>query len=437
MPSLQRKLSCMIIRPALSAYLVLFATLFRFTASAQIKDTLRLTLPEAEQQLLQKNIPLLTQRYSIDSARAGIITAKLYDNPQVTFENVLYSHTTKKWFDFSYEGQNSLQVEQLVKLAGKRNKAVKLAQSGVRMSEYQFYDILRTLRFSLHDNFYDLYYKQRSLQTFASQIAFLQTVVTVFTAQKELGNIAPKEIIRIKSMLYDLQHDHLALQQDIQQTQSDLALLIRVAPGTIIQPQLRDTSTDKPIAQQYNFQSLLDTARSNRYDLKIGQETVNYNHLNLRLQKSMAVPDLQVGFSFDKQGNFERNYNGLNVSMPLPFFNRNQGNIKTAKALLESSKLQLQGQEDVLAHEVMNSLEQALQTEKLLHEFDPGFENDYGRMMNEVEKNYRLHNIGLLEFIDLYDAYRNNVLKMNELKYDRLHALESLNFSTGALIFHP
>ncbi len=427
----------MINRLAGLTWLVLFATVFRTTASAQVKDTLTLTLPQAEQQFLQKNIPLLTQRYSIDSAKAGVITARLYDNPQVTFENVLYNHTTRKWFDLSYQGQNSLQAEQLFKLAGKRNKAVKLAQSGVKLSEYQFYDLMRTLRFSLHDNFYDLYYKQQSLETFASQIAFLQTVVTAFTAQQAKGNIAPKEVVRIKSMLYDLQHDHLSLQEDIQQTQSDLALLIRVPPGTVIRPVLPESAGVKPLALDYSYQSLLDTARENRYDLKIAQETVNYNHLNLRLQKSMAVPDLQVGFSYDKQGNFERNYNGLNVSMPLPFFNRNQGNIKTARAALESSKLQLEGQEDELAHEVMNSYQLALQTEKLLNEFDPGFENEYTTMMNEVEKNFRLHNIGLLEFIDLYDAYRNNVLKMNALKYDRLHALESLNFSTGTPVFHP
>jgi cobalt-zinc-cadmium efflux system outer membrane protein len=428
----------MIYRPAFRAYLVLFAALFRFSsASAQIKDTLRLTLPEAEQQLLQKNIPLLTQRYSIDSAKAGVITARLFDNPQATFENVLYNHTTQKWLDFSYNGTNSFQVQQLFKLAGKRNKGVQLAKSGVKMSEYQFFDLLRTLRFSLRDNFYDLYYKQRSLETFASQIAFLRTVVTVFSAQQAQGNIAPKEVIRIKSLLYDLQHDHLALQQDIQQTQSDLATLIRVPATTLIRPELSSTDTGMMKVPDYTFDALLDTARQNRYDLKIAQESVNYNQLNLRLQKAMAVPDLQMGFSFDKQGNLERNYNGLNVSMPLPFFNRNQGNIKMAKALVESSKLQLQGQEDDLSHDVMNSLQQVLQTEKLIREFDPGFENDYTKMMVEIEKNFRLHNIGLLEFIDLYDAYRNNVLKMNELKYDRLRALESLNFSTGATIFHP
>ncbi|MCW3466476.1 TolC family protein [Chitinophaga nivalis] len=427
----------MTIRLALHAFPVLFAVLCCITANAQITDSLRITLPEAEQRLLQQNIPLLSQRFNIDSAKAAVITARLYENPQVTFENVLYNHSNRKWFDFSYDGQNALQATQLFKLAGKRNKAMKLAGSGVKMSEYQYYDLLRTLRFSLYDNFYELYYKQQSLKTFGSQIAFLQQIVQAFTKQQAMGNIAPKEILRIKSLLYDLQHDELALQQEVQEAMSELALLIRVPPTTILLPRLPDTATGRPALSQYTFQTLLDTARANRYDLKIALENVHYNQLNLKLQQAMAVPDLQVGFSFDKQGNFERNYNGLNISMPLPVFNRNQGNIKTARATLEGSKLQLTGTEDALAQEVMNSLQQATKTEKLLQEFDPSFENDYSKIMGEVEKNYRLHNIGLLEFIDLYDAYRNNVLKMNELRYNRLHALESLNYSTGALIFHP
>jgi cobalt-zinc-cadmium efflux system outer membrane protein len=424
-------------RLALHTCLVLLGTLCRLTASAQATDTLKLTLPEAGQLLIRNNIPLLVQRYNIDAAKAAVITARLYDNPQVTFENVLYNHTTKKWFDLSHEGQNSLQVQQLFKIAGQRNKAVQVAQSSVRMNEYQFYDLLRTLRFSLHDNFYDLCYKQRSLQTFGRQIDFLQQIVKVFGQQQAMGNIAPKEIIRIKSLLYDLQHDALALEKDIRQTQSDLALLIRVPATTVIIPELPDLVAAAPVAGHYTFQALLDSASVNRYDLKMARENVNYNHLNLRLQQSMAVPDIQLGFSYDKQGNFERNYNGLNIAMPLPFFNRNQGNIRAAKASLEGSKLQLTGEQNELEHEVMNSLQQALKTEKLLQEFDPSFEQAYTVMMQEIEKNYGLHNIGLLEFIDLYDAYRNNVLKMNELKYDRLNALESLNFATGANIFHP
>ncbi|MBV8251460.1 MAG: TolC family protein [Chitinophaga sp.] len=422
-------------RLALFVLLMLYETFSGSSISAQSKDSLQLTLTQAEQLLLQKNIPLLAQRYNIDSAKAGIITARLYDNPQVTFENTLYNHTTGKLFDFGYDSENTLQVQQLIKMAGKRNKEIQLARSGVKMSEFQFFDLLRTLRFSLADNFYDLYYKQKSLQTYSSQIVFLQTVVKVFEQQKAMGNIAPKEIIRLKSLLYDLQHDELQLRLDIQQTQSDLALLIRVPATVTIVPDV-PVAAHLPVVAQYSYQTLLDTAMENRYDLKIAKETVNYSNLNLRLQKANAVPDLTVGFSYDKQGNFERNYNGLNVSMPLPFFNRNQGNIKMAKAVLESSKLQLEGQQDQLQHEVMNSMKEALQTEKLMSDFDPGFENDYTAMMKEIEKNYSLHNIGLLEFIDLYDAYRSNVLKMNELKYNRLSALEKINYTTGSQIFH-
>jgi cobalt-zinc-cadmium efflux system outer membrane protein len=416
--------------------LIVLAAGFTITASAQRTDSLTLTLKEAEQLLLQRNVPLLMQKYSLEAAQAEVITAKLWDNPDVSFENILYSNTEKKWFDFSYEGQNALQVQQVFKLAGKRNKAIKLAQSGVKMTEYQFYDLLRTLRFSLRDNFYDLYYKQQSLATFGRQITFLQRIVTAFEQQQKLGNVSPKEVIRLKSLLYDLQHDQLELQKDIQQTQSDLAVLIRVPATTGLVPQL-PAGELFPSVSGYNFTTLLDTARQHRYDLKISAEQIHYNQLNLQLQKAMAIPDVQLGFSYDKQGNFERNYNGLSIAMPLPIFNRNQGNIKMAKAVLESSKLDLTGQEDVLEHEVMNSYQQALKTEKLMMDFDPAFEQDYTRMMEEVQKNFGAHNIGLLEFIDLYDAYRNSILKMNALRYERLNALESINFTTGALLFHP
>lgn len=418
------------------ALLIFYEWLTAGLASGQSADTLRLTLPQATAMLLQQNIPLLAQRYNIDSAKAAVITARLYDNPQVSFENALYNHTTGKWLDPGYNSQNTLQLQQLIKLAGKRNKEIQLARSGVKLSEYQFYDLLRTLRYQLADNFYDLCYKQQSLQTYGSQIAFLKQVVKAFEQQQQLGHIAPKEIIRLKSLLYDLQHDELQLRQAVQQTQSDLALLIRVAPTVTILPEA-PAALPLPKVAAYSFQALLDTATQNRFDLKMAGENVHYNALNLRLQKAMAVPDIQVGLSYDKQGNFERNYNGLGISMPLPLFNRNQGNIRTAKATLESSKLQLEGQQEQLAHEVMNSYREALQTEQMAGDIDPAFEQDYQRMMGEIEKNYRQHNIGLLEFIDLYDAYRSNVLRMNELRYSRLSALEKINFTTGAQIFHP
>ena len=46
------------------------------------QDTLKITLQQAETDFLQNNLDLIAQKYSIDSAKATVITAKLYDNPE-------------------------------------------------------------------------------------------------------------------------------------------------------------------------------------------------------------------------------------------------------------------------------------------------------------------------------------------------------------------
>ncbi|RAI99713.1 cobalt-zinc-cadmium efflux system outer membrane protein [Chitinophaga skermanii] len=415
---------------------ILLLSLLCCRLHAQQADSTRLSLHDAEKLLLEKNIPLLVQRYNIDAAKADVITAKLYDNPQVSFENVIYNQTNHKWFDLSYEGENTFQLQQVIKLAGQRNKAVKLAQQNVKMTEYQFYDLMRTLRYELRDNFFKIYYLQQSLQLFHTQVNTLEAMLKAFEDQQKKGNISMKEMLRIKSLLYDLRSDEDEVLQDLQDAQSDFKLLVRLPATAQVIPTLGD-DMEQQLAKNYTYQYLLDSARNNRYDYKTAEANIEYNELNYKLQKSMAVPDLQIGFNYDKQGNFTRNYNALTLSMPLPVFNRNQGNIKLAKTMLESSKLQKVGNEDQLQQEVMNSYNTAIRTENLLGTVDPSFGNDFTKLIGEVQRNYQLRNISLLEFVDLYDAYRNSILKINTLRYNHASALEAINFSTGSLIFNP
>ena len=102
------------------------------------QDTLNLTIGEAENIFLNKNLDLIAQKYSIDSARATVITAKLYDNPDFSISNAFYNATTHHFFD----PETSVQISQLIKLAGKRNKSIDLAKSGIAIAQFQFYDLL-------------------------------------------------------------------------------------------------------------------------------------------------------------------------------------------------------------------------------------------------------------------------------------------------------
>ena len=45
-------------------------------------------------------------------------------------------------------------------------------------------------------------------------------------------------------------------------------------------------------------------------------------------------------------------------------------------------------------------------------------------------------NLGLLDFLDFYDSYKQNVLQVNSIKYNRIQAFEDLNFYTGTNLFN-
>ncbi|PLW90914.1 TolC family protein, partial [Mucilaginibacter sp.] len=162
---------------------------------------------------------------------------------------------------------------------------------------------------------------------------------------------------------------------------------------------------------------------------------VDYNNVNLKLQKAMAVPDVTVQLAYDKQGGYVRDYTSAGLAFSLPFFNRNQGAIKQARIAIDESKAQLQSQQDGIESDVANNYRSALRYETLYANYDPKFKDDFTRLIGEVYKNYEKHNISLLEFLDFYDSFKTNTLQYNNLQLGRVTSLEQLNFVTGTTFF--
>ena len=428
-------------KPYLRFTLFLFLlhnVLFAQPSAASYKpDTLSIGLQDAENQFLKNNLRLLSQKYSLDSAKAAVISARVYDNPQFSIGTGFYEPDTKKFFDYSNDNREiSMQISQLVKTAGKRNKAIKVAQTGVQITEYEFYDLLRTLRYTLRNDFYNIYFLQQSAKVYAQEIQSLQKTASVFEEQVKKGNIAQKEFLRIQSQLYTLQAELINLQGTIDDANSEFKLLIRAKASVYIKPILTIADDQKNVVASVAYQTLLDSAYQNRYDLKIAKANETQSEQYLRLQKAMAIPDLTFSGGYDRLGSYVNNYNSLGVGFDIPFFNRNQGNIKQARAMVESSKLELTGIQDELESQVANSYAGALRAEKLLNSIDTKFDTDFNKLINEVTINYEKRNISLLEFIDFYDSYKQNVLQLNNLKYNRVSQLEQLNYTTGTQFFN-
>jgi cobalt-zinc-cadmium efflux system outer membrane protein len=404
--------------------------------AAQTADTLRLTLPEAEQLFVKNNYQLIAQNYQTEQAKADIITAKLFDNPTLSVETQLYNSQTKRFFETSRtNGEYQAALSQLVKLAGKRNKNIQVANAGVKMAEYQYYDLMRTLRYNLRSDFYKTYYAQQSAQLYQQQIASLQKLLSASEAQLRAGNIALKDIIRIKSLVYSLQTEYSNLQNSIEDMQTELKLMTRIKPEINL-VLVSDPSEEKSYQlDKTAYVNLLDSARNNRADLKLTEAGVNYAEKSLALQKAMAVPDVQFSVVYDLQGSYPNNYAGLGLSIPLPLFNRNQGEIKKARIAIDAGKNQLDQQETTLENEVSNSYKTALRTENLYNSFDRNFNTDFDKLIAEVVRNFKSRNISLIEFMDFYDSYRQSTLQMNDLRFQRMNAKEEINYVTGSTIF--
>jgi cobalt-zinc-cadmium efflux system outer membrane protein len=396
-------------------------------------DTIKLTVKQAESLFVKNNVQLIAQHYNIGIAEAGVITAKLFPNPDFSFANGLYAQNTTSGPAIN---EQSFSLSQLFTTAGKRNKSIRLAKIGVDQAKFQFFDVLRTLKFTLRSDFYTIYYQRQSAKVYDEEIGSLAKTLTAYKEQYAKGNIAQNELLRIQAQLYSLQVEYSNLITGIDTVESQLKLLLRVPAGTPVEPQVAGNLPGKEILSGVPYQNLLDSAYVNRYDLRYSKATVDYNAMNLQLQKATAVPDVNLSLNFDKLGGYSTNFLGAGIEFNLPFFNRNQGGIKQAKLGLEQSKIQLQGQQDQVESDVAVNYKLAAMQEKLFNGFDPQFKQDFTHLIGEVYKNYLKRNISLLEFLDYYDTYKTNTLLMNGMLLSRVTSLEQINYVTGTPFFN-
>ena len=401
-----------------------------------ITDTLSLSLDSTEALFLRNNFLLLAQKYNIDMARAQVIQARLYPNPNFSFSTTILNPVTKKLFPLSNQGEVISSVSQMILLAGKRNKQIRLAEANVQLNEFQFFDLIRTLKYTLRTDFFNIYYLQQSAKVYDEEIKALNQIVAAFETQKGKGYIAEKEVLRIKALLYSFKSEFNDLNNKIKDVESELRMLVQLKPTNYIIPAPDRAEISKLDPFKFAITTLIDTAFTHRTDLLIAQQNTSINKLNYSYQKALAVPDITANISYDQQGSYVKNLSMAGFAIDLPFFNRNQGNIKAAKISIDAANASQKSVAASVEENVSRALQKAIDQDKLLKNIDPAFSNDFDRLMKEIVINYQKRNISILEFLDFYDAYKQNVLQINTIQFNRVSAFEDLNFFTANNFFN-
>jgi cobalt-zinc-cadmium efflux system outer membrane protein len=397
-------------------------------------DTLLLSLQDAETAFLKNNFDLLAAKYQIAEADAVVIQVKLWDNPNLNIEQGAYNSNTNKWFDISQSGETAIILQQLIYLAGKRDKRINIEKINSQIAGYQFYDLMRALRYELRTSFFEFYFLRKSLSVYDREIAALKLLVDAYSIEYKKGNIPFKELARLQALQFNLENEKIDVLKNLTERQSNIILLTGDTLSRPIKPIFNISAFDSINAASYNLGQLYDYGLSNRYDLKISEAQILSGQVNLSLQKAMRIPDLTLGARYDKAGSYVRNYNSLSIGFDLPLWNRNQGNIKIAENKIEETRTLKNQKELEVKNDINKAFVQLLETDRLYKLSLQKFDSSYDSLFDGITSAYRNHTINLLEFIDYYETYKNSKNEYYQLQNNRLDAMEDLNMATGTII---
>lgn len=393
-------------------------------------DTLSLTLPQADKIFLEKNLQLLAAHFDIDINTALVQQARYLDNPVLNTDQNIYDG---KFFRHSGDnGQVYLQIQQLIKTAGKRNKLIQLAKDGVLSASQQFNDLLRNLRFMLYSDLYTLNRLFHTAAILEKETGSLSSLVQGMDAQLQAGNISLKENIRIKSLLYSLQSDQADIQRELAETEKETGTLLQLPASRIVKPIV--DSNDHFNEIPFSIEQLLDSAYKNRPDIQLSQTNLLNQQHNLAYQKALAVPDLTAGIEYDQHSTYVPDFYGLTLSIPLPLFNRNKGNIHAAQISITQAGIQVQAGSQTAEQEVIAAYKKFRIYQEMKARQPDSFIYNYDQLLERMVDSYRQRKVGLLEFIDFFEAYKDTRIRFLQTETLGKTAAAEINFTTASLI---
>lgn len=396
-------------------------------------DTLHVTMPVAEQRFTENNLALIAQHYNIDAGKALVLQARLWDNPLLNTDQNLYAG--HRWLqhsrnpDGSYNGQYYLQVQQLIRTAGKRGRLIDMAATNAEISEWQFRDLLRSLKYELRSDLYNAWQLYRTGQLYEEELQQLGKLLEGMNAQLQAGNIARKDLLRVQALQVSTLQDVAENNKSLIDVQVELKTLLGIGGDTVVVPDLPDEAT---VATLPALGDLYADARENNAGYRLQQLQLQYQQNNLAYQKALAVPDLTLGPSFDKNNSYTPNYVGLGISLPLPLFNRNQGNIRAVRSYVRQEEAMLQQADLSLQNSITGAYAKLLVAQQLNSSAQIGFYNSYGTLYRNIVESYHQRQISLIEFIDYFEAYKDMRTKQLRAQLGLLMAREELNYEAGS-----
>ena len=420
------------------ALAALLASALTHPALGQATGTSRLTLDEAIQMALQRNHNLLAARTTIPQAEAEETTANLRPNPSLFADweylplgspahqnpNLYGGHSTSDYLHDNTEGDIGLSY--LLERGKKRQHRLQAAKDITAQTRSLVTDNERGLTFSVASLFVSVQLAQSTIELAEKDLKSFQKTVELGELRFNKGAISEDDYLKIKLQLLQFETDYQQAELAKIQALSDLRQLLGY----------ESVSADYDVAGPFDYQPLNGNledfqlkALQNRPDLRAAQQGVTAARSQYELQRAIGKPDVTV------QGNYSH-VNAINAatvygSIPLPIFNRNQGEIARTRLAIIQAQEQEKATNGQALTDVRDAYDGLRVSDRIVQLYRSGYLEVAQKDRDIAEYAYQRGAVSLLDFLDAERNYRATQLAYRQALASYLLALEQLRQAVG------
>jgi cobalt-zinc-cadmium efflux system outer membrane protein len=413
-------------RPMLAAALLL-------SLSSTVWAQRIMSFEELAQAALNNNRELQAARESLKQAEARLTQAHLRPNPTLDV-----SGSTDALF--SGEGDNTLSVivSQPLELGGKRAKRVNIEQLSVDLAKARIAESERQLRGRLSVLFVEALSASSRLEMFDRIEKLNQQTVRVMDVRLRSGDAS-----RLDSQLLLAQTNQTRAQRLATTNHLDAAILQIQTLAGLTQTGPLTLQPNRTAEFTSSEQAAIAQALENRPDMRAARLREAMEEAGVVLAKSQAIPNASISVGYGRESipivaagsqlrAFEQdNVMQFGISIPLPFFNREQGNIAEAASRQGQARLEREALEIDIRREVALAYRRYATAHQMMDMLQTGVVQPNQDSSRIVQLAYSLGELRLLDVISqeriAVEAETSYIEAQNE--YDK--ALAELHVAIG------
>ena len=381
----------------------------------EIIDTL--TILQAEQLLAERNAELRLSRLACTEAEANARQARRWENPEVSGIYNLYNPLNSRWLDPGNDGEVDISVSQPLPIG--RSHRIGRSDAELRASQADYDWTAFSLSMQMKRQLCELWVAQRRAALIGGELESVERILDAYRRNPQAVSLV--EVRRLETLRLGLLSEQLERQATVAEYKTALAVMLGLEETGFGIGEL--DLNDEPAPSD----SILEQSALLRYHASLCEAA----DAEIRLQKALAWPRVNVGVEYDKNGNIGHNFWAVGASITLPLFDRNRGAIRSAEVERDRRQTMLAAAEREQCQQLALAAERLAQCRRLVAESDSLAEWD----IEGVERQYLAHNLSLLELIDIYTAWREAQEMTVAARGALLTAALDYNLAAGAEVY--